>query len=109
MKIRIDQEPSFNFEFLPKVFGEISITVSHDDDIDTLIPPRSHRVAQLRELFSTEESTEMTKKDENDAPALPQLAEANGAISRRVDQCDRCQSGRGTHVNLLSGLAPTLL
>jgi hypothetical protein len=41
-----------------------------------------NRVAQLRNLLTAEESTEVAQEEEDDRSILPQVAEANGLIGR---------------------------
>ena len=89
MKIGIDEQEALDLEFFSKRLGEISIPVSDDHDVDAPSSPCLHRVAQLHDLLTTEESTEMPEENENDDPVLPQIAQSNGHIRRRIDQCDR--------------------
>jgi hypothetical protein len=109
MQVGIHEEQSLDLELLAKSFGKASISISHDHDFDALISPRSYRVAQLRNLFTTEKSTEVPQEDENDGLVLPQIAQADRAFRCRIDQRDRRETGRTTQVNLLSGGALKIL
>jgi hypothetical protein len=82
MKIRIDEQQALDLELFTEILGEISIPVANDDDFDAERSPRLNRVAQLRNLLTAEESTEVAQEDEDDRSILPQVAEANGLIGR---------------------------
>ena len=71
MQIGIDEQGALNVEFFAKDLGEIAVPISHDHHVDALLSPRSHRVTQLRDLLTTEESTEVAQEDEYDGPILP--------------------------------------
>jgi hypothetical protein len=105
MQIGIHEQKALYLELFAKRLGEIPISISYDHDLDALISPRLHRVAQLRDLLTTEQSTKMAQEDQNDGPVLPQVAQPNGLVRCRIDQRDRRETGRNSHRDLLSGLA----
>jgi hypothetical protein len=105
MQIGIHEQKALYLELFAKRLGEIPISISDDHDLDALISPRLHRVAQLRDLLTTEQSTKMAQEDQNDGPVLPQVAQPNGLVRCRIDQRDRRETGRNSHRDLLSGLA----
>jgi hypothetical protein len=102
MQIRVDEQEALYLEFLTKRLCKVPISIPHDDDFDALISPRLHRVTQLRDLLTTEQSTEVAQEDENNRLVLPQIAQTNWLVRCRIDQGDRREAGRTTHGHLLS-------
>ena len=80
MQIGVDEQEALYLEFLTKRLCKVPISIPHDDDFDALISPRLHRVTQLRDLLTTEQSTEVAQEDENNRLALPQIAQTDWLV-----------------------------
>jgi hypothetical protein len=59
MQIGIHEQKALYLELLAKRLSEAPISISYDHDLDALISPRFHRVTQLRDLLTTEESAKV--------------------------------------------------
>ncbi len=71
VELRIDEQQTLEFEFRAEILGEAAGAVSNDHDFDALVAPGFDRVTQLRDLLTTEESTEMSQEDQHDHSVLP--------------------------------------
>ena len=69
---------TFDFELFAKGLCEAPVTVPDDHHFDATISPCLHRVTQLRNLLTAEESTKVTQEDQNDDTVLPEVAQADG-------------------------------
>jgi hypothetical protein len=78
MQVRVDEQMTFDFELFAKGLREAAITVPDDHHFDAPISPCLHRVTQLRNLLTAEESTKVTQEDQNDDTVLPEVAQADG-------------------------------
>jgi hypothetical protein len=109
MQIGIHEQQALYLELLAKRLGEAPISISYDHDFGALISPRLHRVTQLRDLLTTEESTKVAQEDENDGPVLPEITQTDRVVRYRVDQSDRRETGRNSHGDLLAGVVHPIL
>jgi len=103
MQIGIHEQKALYPEFFSKRLGEAPIPIPDDHDSDALISPRLHRLTQLRDLLTTEESTKVAQENQNDGSVSPEIAHTDRLIRCRVDQCDRREASRTTQGDLLSG------
>jgi hypothetical protein len=95
-ELGVDEERTVELKILPEGGGKGRRPAAHDDQLGSPSPNLVDPVAQLRDLFAAEDSTEVAQKGQNDRPALPQRPEPN-TPTLPVGKFQRRQLRRGSH------------
>jgi hypothetical protein len=102
-QLRIHQERAVELEVFAKGGRKICGAVANDDEVGS---PRSNLVdlvAQLRDLLTTEQSSEVADEDEDNWLLLPVLRQRSG-FPRPIGKLDPRQPARDSHDGSLSSL-----